>query len=87
MILDPNNPIVKPCAAGMAIDGSPSEARALFDEAWAERTDDHEAAIAAVATTRSHLAALPPGGYRDFVSLGIDRLEARLTSDPSASSA
>ncbi|MEP6692054.1 MAG: hypothetical protein ABJD07_12920, partial [Gemmatimonadaceae bacterium] len=47
MTLDPNNHVVALCAAGMAIEGTPLEALALFDQAWAARTDDYEACIAA----------------------------------------
>ncbi|MEO7085332.1 MAG: hypothetical protein ABI442_13655 [Gemmatimonadaceae bacterium] len=37
------------------------------------------AAFAAVVTARAHLSALSSDGYRNFVTLGIDRLERRLT--------
>ena len=140
MTLDPDNPVVVLCAAGMAVDGNPNEALALFEQAWATRRDDYEAciaahflarhqptpeavlhwntiavrhaeattareqvtafmaslylnlgdahaqvgdgvaALAAVATARSHLGAVDSGGYRDFLAFGIDRLEQRLTS-------
>ncbi len=144
MTLDPTNHVVALCAAGMAIEGTPSEARALFEQAWDERMDDYEACIAAhyvarhqaspsetlrwnmlavrhaeavadgraaefmaslylnladahaavgnqdagiaaVVTAREHLSALSPGGYRDFLSLGIDRLETKLTHTRGAS--
>jgi len=47
--MDPNNPIVKLCAAGVAAEGAgrPADAKALFDQAWAESRDDFEACIAA----------------------------------------
>lgn len=35
-------------------------------------------AVAAATLARAALDALPPGGYRDFVTMGIDRLESRL---------
>jgi hypothetical protein len=134
---DQTNPVVRLCAEGMAVEGTPAEARILFDQAWAARRDDFDAAVAAhflarhqptpadtlhwntlavrhaeaVADGRSaellaslylnlgdaqakvgdlvaaaasarcaaaHLPALPPGGYREFVALGIRRLEARV---------
>src|SRR6185369_12384821 len=47
--MDPNNPIVKLCVAGMRAEGEGrlDEARALFDQAWAARRDAFEACIAA----------------------------------------
>jgi hypothetical protein len=38
-------------------------------------------ANAAAAAARAHLAAVPPGGYRDFVEYGINRLEQLLASE------
>ena len=135
--IDPTNPVVALCAAGMAVEGTPAEAQRLFQQAWDMRRDDYDAAIAAhfisrhqptpamtlhwnalavrhaeavndgrvaglfaslylnladaqanvgdvvagaesVRRATAHLAALPPGGYREFVALGIERLAARL---------
>ncbi|MEP6495342.1 MAG: hypothetical protein ABJF01_21830 [bacterium] len=135
-----SNHVVALCAAGVAIEGTPLEALALFDQAWAARTDDYDACIAAhfvarhqvtleetlrwnilavrhaeaivdgraaefmaslylnlgdahaavgnqpaatvaVETARTHLAALSSDGYRAFVTLGIERLEKRLTGE------
>jgi len=47
--MDPNNPVVKLCAAGMAAEGEGrrADAKVLFEQAWAARTDDFEACIAA----------------------------------------
>jgi tetratricopeptide (TPR) repeat protein len=47
--MDPDNPIVKLCAAGMTAEGEGrrDEARALFEQAWSESRDDFEACIAA----------------------------------------
>lgn len=47
--MDPENPIVKLCAAGMQaeFEGRYEDAQALFMEAWALRRDDFEACIAA----------------------------------------
>jgi hypothetical protein len=46
-MIDPTNRIVALCAEGMAMEGAPADAMRLFEQAWAERTDDFEAAIAA----------------------------------------
>jgi hypothetical protein len=45
--LDPENPVVALCAAGMAADGTPAEALRLFEQAWAARRDDYDACVAA----------------------------------------
>lgn len=135
-VIDPTNPVVTLCAEGMAVEGSPDDARRLFAQAWAARRDDYDAAIAAhflarhqrtpsdtlhwnalavrhaeavgdgradgllaslylnlgdaqanagdvaaaAASARlaaDHLAMVPPGGYRDFVAFGVERLAAR----------
>ena len=135
--IDTTNPVVALCAEGMALEGTPDEARRLFERAWAARRDDYDAAIAAhflarhqatpadtlhwnalavrhaeavpehradgflasldlnladaqanvgdtaasaesVRRAAGHLSLLPPGGYRDFVAMGIRRLAARL---------
>lgn len=135
--IDSTNPVVALCAEGMALEGTPDEARRLFEQAWAARRDDYDAAIAAhflarhqatpadtlhwnvlavqhaeavtehraagflaslhlnladaqsnvgdtsasaesVRRAAGHLSSLPPGGYRDFVAMGIHRLAARL---------
>jgi hypothetical protein len=47
MEIDPSNPVVALCAEGMAVEGDPPAARALFERAWAARTDDYDACIAA----------------------------------------
>jgi hypothetical protein len=136
-VIDPTNPVVALCAEGIAREGTPAEARRLFEQAWAIRRDDYDAAIAAhfiarhqltpadvlhwnalavrhaeavpngraaelmaslylnlgdahanvgdvaagaeaVRRAADHLAALPPGGYREFVAMGIRRLAARV---------
>ena len=46
-MIDSTNPVVALCAEGMAMEGAPDEAKRLFEQAWAERRDDFEAAIAA----------------------------------------
>jgi hypothetical protein len=47
--VDPDNPVVKLCARGMQAEceGRNDVARQLFEQAWAERTDDYDACIAA----------------------------------------
>ena len=47
MNIDPTNPVVALCAAGMAIDGDSDAARRLFEQAWEARQDDYDASIAA----------------------------------------
>jgi tetratricopeptide (TPR) repeat protein len=48
-LIDPDNPIVRLCAEGMRAEGQHhyAEARALFQQAWDEASDDYEACIAA----------------------------------------
>lgn len=46
-VLDDHHTIEELCAAGMAIDGEPSVAAALFSRAWEARRDDYDASIAA----------------------------------------
>jgi tetratricopeptide (TPR) repeat protein len=47
--MDPNNPVVNLCAAGMIAEGEglSADAKALFEQAFAESSDDFEACIAA----------------------------------------
>jgi hypothetical protein len=45
--IDGTNPVVALCAAGMERDGTPDEARRLFEQAWEARQDDYDASIAA----------------------------------------
>lgn len=47
MLFDLENPVMQLCAAGMQIDGEPAKALALFEQAWAARSDDFEASVAA----------------------------------------
>lgn len=47
MNIDPSNPVVMLCAAGMAIEGDGEAARRLFEQAWEARRDDYDASIAA----------------------------------------
>ena len=45
--IDPTNPVIALCTAGMTCDGGAHEALSLFEEAWNARRDDYDAAIAA----------------------------------------
>lgn len=45
--MDLTNPVVALCAQGMEIEGTPEEALPLFERAWAIRSNDFEAAVAA----------------------------------------
>src|SRR5271168_4950881 len=47
--MDPDNPIVRLCVAGMKAesDGRNGDALAFFSQAWEQSTDDFEASIAA----------------------------------------
>ena len=47
MSMDVTNRVIALCAAGMDVEGTPDEARRLFEQAWALRSDDYEASIAA----------------------------------------
>ena len=47
MPFDSSNPVIALCAAGMAVEGTREKARLLFEQAWASRQDDYDAAIAA----------------------------------------
>lgn len=48
-VIDPDNTVVKLCAAGIQAESRHdyTEARALYSQAWAQRQDDYEACIAA----------------------------------------
>ncbi|MES3035303.1 MAG: hypothetical protein V4813_14995 [Gemmatimonadota bacterium] len=47
MTFDLSNPVIALCVAGVAREGTPSEALALYEQAWAARTDDFDASVAA----------------------------------------
>ena len=57
MDLDPTNPVVALCAAGMAVGGDAAAASECFARAWAARRDDFEAAVAAHYMARQQPAA------------------------------
>jgi hypothetical protein len=56
-MIDPTNPVVALCAEGMAMEGTPADARRLFEQAWAARRDDYDAAIAAHFVARHQATA------------------------------
>ena len=72
MAFDPENPVIALCAAGMAVEGVPAEARMKFEEAWAARRDDYDAAIAAHYLAR-HQAT--PAETLHWNSLAVRHLE------------
>lgn len=47
--MDLGNPVLQLCQDGMRAEaeGRPADAQALFEQAWARRTDDYEACVAA----------------------------------------
>jgi len=57
MPVDPENPVVKLCVEGLRAegDGRGDDARSLFLQAWAARTDDLDACIAAHYVARHQL--------------------------------
>ncbi|WP_285560338.1 hypothetical protein [Actinoplanes regularis] len=48
-MMDLDNPVLKLCQEGMRaeVEGRLPDARALFEQAWAARTDDYDACVAA----------------------------------------
>lgn len=82
--IDPRNPVVVLCAAGMAVEGDVSAAQRLFEQAWEARTDDYDASIAAHflarvqptaalrrewnATAARHAEAVTDGRARGFMA-------------------
>jgi hypothetical protein len=47
MTFDVTNPVVAFCVAGVEREGTPAAALALYEQAWAARTDDFDASVAA----------------------------------------
>lgn len=56
-MIDGDSVTAQLCAAGMAVDGNPTEAHAYFCRAWDARRDDYEAAIAAHFVARHQASA------------------------------
>jgi len=76
--MDPDNPVVKRCGEGMAVEGTdPAAAKRLFLEAWELAGTDYEACIAA------HYVARHQDSIEDTLrwnQLALDR--ARASTDP-----
>ena len=72
--LDPNNPVVKLCVAGMQAEGENrlDEAHKLFRAAWAARQDDFDACIAAHFLARHR----PPEEMRHWNQVALDHANA-----------
>lgn len=72
--MEPNNPVVKLCAAGMeaAGEGRLADAAALFMQAWDTAQDDYEASIAA-----HHVACCQPTPEQTLYwnQVAVDRAE------------
>jgi hypothetical protein len=47
MTFDLTNPVVALCVAGVEREGIPADALSLYEQAWAARTDDFDASVAA----------------------------------------
>lgn len=47
MSFDLSNPVIALCVAGVEREGTPAEALALYEKAWAARTDAFDASVAA----------------------------------------
>lgn len=60
MVVDSNNPIVGLCVSGVQaeLEGRGDDAMTLFERAWSERSNDHEACVAAYHLARSQKAAV-----------------------------
>ena len=75
MELDPENPVVALCAAGMAAGGDAAAASDCFTRAWARRADDFEAAVAAHYMARTQPNA---AGKLDWDARAVGHAEAAL---------
>ena len=73
--MDPENPIVQLCIAGMAAEaeGRAADAKALFEQAWETSQDDFEACVAAHYVAR-HQAT--PAATLDWNERALRRAEA-----------
>ena len=74
-MVDPENPVVRLCAEGIAAEGQSrhEDAAALYREAWAIRTDDYEACIAA------HYLAREQGTLQESLAWNQRALDHALT--------
>ena len=71
--MDPNNPVVKLCTAGMEAEGTGQieAARALFLQAWAARQNDYDACIAAHYVARHR----PPAETLHWNQVALDHAD------------
>lgn len=80
--MDPENPVVKRCGEGMAVEGSdPAAAKRLFLEAWDLATTDYEACVAAHYVARHQDT---PEDALHWNRVALDR--ARASADPEVAS-
>lgn len=70
---DSDSPVVRLCVAGMAIDGDPDAARALFQQAWDSCRDDYDASIAAHYLARHQSS---PAKSLHWNRVAVERAEA-----------
>lgn len=77
MVFDAENRVVALCAAGMAAGGDATAAADCFTQAWAARTNDFEAAVAA-----HYVARIQPDGAGKLVwdVRAVQHAEAALTA-------
>ena len=73
MRVDPTNPVVALCAAGMAVEGDPAAARRLFQQAWDSCADAYEASIAAHFLARQQETS---EGRLHWNSIAVERAKA-----------
>ena len=72
-MIESDSPVVQLCVAGMAIDGDPDAARALFQQAWDSRRDDYDASIAAHYLARHQSS---PADSLHWNRVAVERAEA-----------
>lgn len=73
MTIDPENPVVALCAAGIQLEGTPAAARSLFEQAWSARRDDYDASIAAHFLARQQAT---PADALHWNEVAVERAEA-----------
>jgi len=76
--MDPNNPVVRLCQAGMQAEfaDDPAGARQLFEQAWAAARDDYEACLAA------HFLARHQPGPAETLRWNQAALDRAAAADP-----
>lgn len=74
--MDPDNAIVRLCRAGIEAEGAgrPDDARALYEQAWAEHQTDFEACIAA------HYLARQQGDPHAVLRWNVEAIERAMAS-------